>query len=58
MELESVTKLTPFAARFRYEDESPIMTEVLHWDWVKDCVDRTLAWAEPIIRQHGAEGPW
>lgn len=54
-ELEGITKLTPFAAYFRYEDGSPIMGEVIHWIWVKECVRQTRVWAESILREHAGE---
>jgi hypothetical protein len=55
-ELEGVTRLTPFATNFRYEDTPPESRQILHLSWVKECVCGTRAWAESMLRQYPAGG--
>jgi HEPN domain-containing protein len=55
-ELEGVTDLTPFATNFRYEDMPSESVQIFHSYWVKECVRRTRAWAESMLRRHEAGG--
>lgn len=50
-ELEDVRRLSPFAAEYRYDDIPPDAEEPFDRHWAQDCVRRTRAWAEGVLRR-------
>ena len=50
-DLEEVRRLSPFAAEYRYDDLPPDAEEPLDRHWARDCVRRTRAWAEGVLRR-------
>ena len=50
-ELDDVTRLTPFATFFRYEDLWADPEGRLDRAWMTDCVRKTMAWAEVAVGQ-------
>jgi len=50
-ELDDVTRLTPFATFFRYEEFWAEPEGRLDRAWLADCVTKTRAWAEVAVGQ-------
>jgi len=49
---ETLSRLTPFGAAFRYEDELEIgAMNILDRAWAMECVVRTVAWAENFLQE-------
>ncbi len=55
--LEDVRRLNPFAAAFGYDDLPEEPEAPFARPWAADCVQRTRAWAESILRGQAREKP-